>query len=404
MSHAVSTGVAVKKQVGARAGLHEKGMSARLLGLFFFLLCGAPQAPFAVAEEVWTGVQRIVAIGDVHGDYQQFVALLREAGLIDQKNKWTGGKTHLVQTGDILDRGPQSRQVMELLMSLEKEARRAGGRVHALIGNHEAMNLYGDLRYVSPQEYEAFRDRNSEKIRDAFYQQHVEQLKKSSPPGELPELTESYRQVWESKQPLGFFEHRYALSDRGRYGKWILGHNAIIKINDTLFLHGGLSPKYAADSLAGINERVRDELEDFTTLAGGIVQDEEGPLWYRGLALAEEESLAAHVRRVLENYGARRIVVGHTVTEGAVIPRFGGKVVLIDAGLSQFYGARRACLILEGDRAYALHRGKKIALPSDLGAELLQYLQEAAALDPSPSSLPGRIRPMEDTSLVPATR
>ncbi len=103
-----------------------------------------------------TGAARVVAIGDVHGAYPEFLAVLRLAGLIDAKDRWSGGKTHFVQTGDILDRGTETRPVMELLMRLEGEAKKAGGRVHALLGNHEVMNVLGDLRYVSREEYKAF--------------------------------------------------------------------------------------------------------------------------------------------------------------------------------------------------------------------------------------------------------
>ena len=142
-------------------------MVFRPLILLLFLTLPADWA--VAGQDVWKGVERIVAIGDVHGDYEQFVALLDSAGLINAKQEWTGGKTHLVQTGDVLDRGPESRKVMDLLMRLEREARKAGGYVHALIGNHEAMNMYGDLRYVSPEEYAAFRDEKSEKKRDLFY-------------------------------------------------------------------------------------------------------------------------------------------------------------------------------------------------------------------------------------------
>ena len=101
-------------------------------------------------------VDRVVAVGDIHGDYEQFVKVLASAGLIDGNGNWTGGKTHLVQTGDILDRGPDSRAVMDLLIKLQQQAAQAGGGVHCLIGNHEAMNVYGDRRYVSPGEYAAF--------------------------------------------------------------------------------------------------------------------------------------------------------------------------------------------------------------------------------------------------------
>lgn len=94
-----------------------------------------------------------MAVGDVHGDYDRFVGVLRQAGVVDGKERWSGGRTHLVQTGDIPDRGPDSRQVMELLMALSPQALQAGGRVHPLVGNHEVMNVMGDLRYVAPGEY-----------------------------------------------------------------------------------------------------------------------------------------------------------------------------------------------------------------------------------------------------------
>ena len=198
----------------------------------------------------------VVAIGDVHGDYEQFVAVLRSAGLIDSKEAWSGGKTHLVQTGDVLDRRPDSRKVMDLLMKLEKEARRAGGWVHCLIGNHEAMNVYGDLRYVSAGEFAAFRDRNSEKTRAELYKVQQDQIKNSSPPDKVPAFDEAFQKKWEAEHPLGYAEHRRELGPTGKYGKWIRSHNAVIKINNTLFLHGGIGPKYV-DLKASDDQRAR---------------------------------------------------------------------------------------------------------------------------------------------------
>src|SRR6266849_4802011 len=185
----------------------------------------------------WEGVGRIVAVGDVHGDYDQLVAVLKTAGLIDDQLSWTGGKTHLVQNGDILDRGPDSRKAMDLLMRLEKQAEEADGYVHALIGNHEAMNVYGDLRYTSAGEFASYRDENSEKTRAAA-------LKTEHP-------ADTAR--WEAQHPLGYFEHRKQFSPDGYYGKWIASHDAVIKINDTLFLHGGLSSRYASMKIKDMN-------------------------------------------------------------------------------------------------------------------------------------------------------
>lgn len=212
-------------------------------------------------QDVWTGVDRVVAVGDVHGDYEQFVAVLQSAKLIDEKLQWIGGKTHLVQTGDVVDRGPDSRKVMDLLMYLEQEAPKSGGYVHCLIGNHEAMNVYGDLRYVSPGEIAAFRTGKSEDIRTAAYERFRGDLAKMPATPGLAAPDED-RAHWETQHPAGFMEHRAQLGPNGPYGKWISSHNTIIKIDDTLFVHGGLSEKYAGYSMDEINQRVRDELKD----------------------------------------------------------------------------------------------------------------------------------------------
>ena len=345
-------------------------------------------ASHAAAKDTWSGVERIVAVGDVHGDYGQFVEVLRTAGVIDRKNKWTGGKTHLVQTGDVPHRGPDSRKAMDLLMRLEKQAKKAGGFVHALIANHEAMNVYGDLRYVHPGEYKAFRAMSSGEVRDAYYKAHVERLQSNPGPEGPPAFNASYRERWDRQFPLGYFEHRRQFAPNGKYGRWIRNHNAIIKINDILFLHGGLGPDYVALTIPEINDRVRGELEEFSKLSGGIVIDPEGPLWYRGLAQHDQESEEPHLQALLNQHGARRIVMGHTIVAQAVMPRFGGRAIFIDVGMSAFYGGPAACLLIEGGQLFAIHRGEKLPLPTtDSQPDLLAYLKKAAALDHVPSPL-----------------
>lgn len=344
------------------------------------LLVACQPAP---AQDTFNGVERIVAVGDVHGDFDQFVTVLRAAGVIDGNNRWSGGKTNLVQTGDVLDRGPDSRKVMDLLMELEKEAKRAGGAVHALIGNHEAMNIYGDLRYVSESEYESYRTRNSVEARDRYFMRSTDELKRNAPAGGAPAIDAAYRQKWETEHPLGWVEHRMAFG-QGDYGQWLRKHNAVVKVNKLLFLHAGISPKALAFSIRDMNEQIRGELKDFSKLQGGLTMDTDGPLWYRGLAQDAEPKLAPHVDAALAKYGVERIVIGHTVTGGAVLPRVGGKVIMIDVGLSKIYKGPPACLVIEGSKLFALHRGKMLEFPAD-GADPLPYLKAAAALDPPPS-------------------
>jgi hypothetical protein len=300
-------------------------------------------------------VDRVVAVGDVHGSFEQFTAVLRQAGVIDEKNRWSGGKTHLVQLGDVPDRAPDTRRVLELLMDLEKQARKAGGMVHPLIGNHEAMNIYGDLRYVTPEEFASFKTPSSEEVRERFWEMHAEEMNSKGAAGGL---TPAYKKEWQAQNPLGFFEHRFEFGVNGKYGKWIRKHDAVILINDTLFLHGGISPKYATWSLSDLNKQIRKELSDFTHIPNGVAIDPEGPLWYRGLALAPEAEIEAHVTALLQLHGAKRIVLGHTPTQGVPVSRLNGRVILADVGLGVAYGGRLACVILENGELLALSGGK----------------------------------------------
>jgi hypothetical protein len=330
----------------------------------------------APAQDSFKGVDRIVAVGDVHGGYAEFVSVLQSAGVIDQKNKWIGGATHLVQTGDCLDRGADSRKVLDLLITLEDQARKAKGRVHSLIGNHEAMNLYGDLRYVSAGEYNSFKSSESAELRDRAYDAIADPSMKNDA---------AYKKKWYDEHPLGWVEQRQAFGPDGRYGKPIRQRNAVIKINGYLFLHGGISQKYASMPLTDLNKMIRGELQDFGKLEGGVTMDQEGPLWYRGLASAPEAEISEFVDSVLKTFDVSHIVLGHTPTAGAVTPRFGGKVILIDVGLSKGYNDSPACLLVEGGKPFAVHRGKKLELP--MGKDASEYLKQAAEIDPPGTNL-----------------
>lgn len=359
----------------------------------FFVLALA--VPSARPQDTFQNVSRIVAIGDVHGDYNQFVSLLQTADVVDRKTKWSGGKTHLVQVGDVLDRGLDSRKVMDLLIALESQAERAGGRVHALLGNHETMNLYGDLRYVSNEEYASYRNENSEQTRNAYFDFILDDLtkKKTAPPDPA-----QFRKQFDAEHPLGWVERLQAFAPQGKYGKWLRQHNAIIKINDAVFLHGGISAKYASKTIREINDTIRAELNDFSKLQNGMTTDDEGPLWFRGLAQSSETSLSDEVDQVLKNYDARHIVIGHT-PRPAVLPRFGGRVITIDVGLSKVYGGPPALLLIEGGKYYALHRGHKLDLPVD-GTDPIPYFKAAAALDPQPSPLESLIAGKQQADFV----
>ena len=209
-------------------------------------------------SDEWTfkDVERIVAVSDIHGAYDALVKTLQQSDVIDRNLVWSGGKTHLVITGDLLDRGPESRRLMDLVMRLEGEAARAGGQVHMLLGNHEVMNLIGDLRYVSIPEYAAFSDEESAQEREQWYRRF-----QRGQAADADEMT--VRSEFDEKAPPRFFGHRRAFRIDGTYAKWLLEKPLMIVINDTAFVHGGVPPYVAEHGLAGVNGTLKKDLLNF---------------------------------------------------------------------------------------------------------------------------------------------
>lgn len=362
------------------------GLLGLMTGLF---MASAPSV--AASEDTYMNVDRIVAFGDMHGDYGKFTALLKQAALVDDDLHWTGGETHFVQLGDILDRGPDSRKIADLLMALETEAKREGGRVHFVIGNHEAMDMTGDTRYVHPGEYAAFVSEDSQAKQDRAWRDHVTWVKRNVAEKERPVFDDAYEAKWREDHPLGWLEFRVAWGPRGTYGKWLLKHKAVVRINDLLFVHGGIGPKYVDASRQWMNDEVHDAMATGVYDPDSILYDEEGPLWYRGLAWGSEVDLSEHVEALLATQGVAHVVIAHTPLTGAIYPRFDGKVVLIDVGLGAYYGGRQAYLLAEGGSLTAVHRGHPLPLPMAGGMDRINYLKEAAALDPDPSPIQKRI-------------
>lgn len=354
---------------------------------FFFAALSAvfvlmQPASAQTTQAQWDGVSRIVVIGDLEGDYEKFADMLRTGGLIDARNRWSGGQTHLVQLGDIPDRGPNSRMIMDLLMQLEPQAQRSGGRVHALIGNHEAMNVYGDLRYVHPGEYAAFATSRSARTRDRYYQQYIRALRRSPPASGLPVFDAAYRAQWDAEHPLGWVEHRAAWGPRGHYGRWIARHNAVIRINDSLFLHAGLGPSFAAATRPAMNTAVSSELNERpSTTFPGILENQEGPLWYRGLSQNEEAAEAANLENVLRSQGVARVIVGHTKVTSTVLPRFNGRVLIADIAVPRSHQDPHAFLIFENGAWITIHRGQRVPLVASTPQQTCAYLRQIVALD-----------------------
>lgn len=351
----------------------------------------------APAQAEYPDQARVVAIGDVHGDLAHFTQVLRDAGLVDAALRWTGGSTHLVQLGDVPDRGPDTLEVIRLLQRLQAEARAAGGAVHCLIGNHEAMNMYRDLRYVHPGEYAAFATPAERRRQEEGYAAFVASIKASTPEAQWPAFDTAHRRSWLEKHLVGVQEHAAAWSPRGEIGRWVIDNPAVLRIGDALFVHAGLGPGYETGSVEAINSAVRRALRRPEATAGTLVRDENGPLWYRGLATNREPEERAHLEKVLTHYKVRRIVLGHTPMPGVILPRFGARVILADVGLNETYGGGRSCLVLEDGSAFALHHGARLEIPTGGTASVVAYLRRAAALAPGSQPVLRLIRRFEES-------
>lgn len=250
----------------------------------------------------------VYALGDVHGDPAGALAALRLGGLVDERGAWIGGTAWLVQTGDLLDRGADSRGVLVLMRRLEIESRAAGGRVIVLDGNHEVMNLQGDWRYVSPEDLAGY---GGEAARKA------------------------------------------AFDPSGPDGAWVLDHDIAVQVDETVFVHGGIDDHWATYGVTALNGMARAAMKG----AGPPdVLGSDGPLWNRVYLQAGDVVACPMLDRALVALGAERMVVGHTVQEsGKIAEKCGGRLYGIDTGISAHYGSHASLLKIERRRAEALY-------------------------------------------------
>jgi len=313
--------------------------------------------------------QRIVAIGDLHGDFEAWQAISGAAGLADSKGRWIGGNATLVQMGDIVDRGPDSLKIIRDLMKLQREAPKRGGQVIILLGNHEAMMMTDDMRYVHPGEYAAFADRDSKARRDRVYEANkaaVEAAYRAKTPDMQPE---AINEEWLKTMPLGKVEYMLAWRPEGELGKWALANPAVVKLGDSLFVHGGISSAYATQSIDDINRKAATALEVRNASPNAIINDPRGPLWYRGLIVRNDGddatvsppppgstvplTIEQEIDLALTNFGVKRIVVAHTPSREGIIAGAGGKLWRVDSAISRHYAGTPAYLEIVGDMVTA---------------------------------------------------
>jgi hypothetical protein len=320
----------------------------------------SPPPPAAKNQCVWTGVERIVAVGDLHGDYDHFERILKGTGIVDRDDHWSGGKTHLVQMGDVMDRGDYARDIFDLIRRLEKEAKAAGGMVHQLIGNHEELNIARlSLNYYKEYvTYKQFTDFLPVKFRE---DEEEKFKKKNRGDGDIKAFWDNLMNDPNSGAGKEASQ-RYYENFNMLVGKWLAEQNVVIKINDTVFVHGGLNLEYASKGLEAINNLYRSEFQK-------VFKDEEfrprilfvpdSPLWNRVLAEVSDTNNSDtnnvdEVDKILAVLNAKRMVVAHTPT----IPRsidtieidikkFGGKVWITDTGIASIYHGYLTALIID---------------------------------------------------------
>jgi hypothetical protein len=243
-----------------------------------------------------TGKAPLFVVADTHGEYEILVTMLEKHGVINPKLGWSFGRGDLVVLGDVFDRGPNHTEILWLLYQLEAEARRAGGGVHLVLGNHETMVMMGDLRYLNPK--------------------YVQTAELSG--------VSSYSELFGTTTLLG---------------QWLRTLPTVLKVNDLLCLHAGISRALVDSgmSLREINAGVRAVLggsvpaDDAQRERANLLMGTTGPLWYRGYFADQTTFPTAtmeDIDRTLQKFGAHRILIGHTIVS-TVTPLYEGKVIAV---------------------------------------------------------------------------
>ena len=241
---------------------------------------------------------KLFTISDIEGNFKVFSQFLINNNIIDEKLNWVFGNGYLVCNGDFFDRGDDVTACLWLIYKLEQEAEKKGGKVYFIIGNHEEMNLRGNVKYVHFK-YKALADK----------------------------LNIPYKELYGKDSELG---------------RWLRTKNSVIKINDILFTHGGLSPllvksKYTLEEINQLTQKYIGEDKDylkFINPRASFIFDRQGPMWYRGYFGDYKKyykgASETEISKMLNYYEANHIVVGHTIVD-KVQTLFNNKVIAIDA-------------------------------------------------------------------------
>lgn len=260
--------------------------------------------------------KRVIAIGDNHADLSQVIKALQIGGVIDESLAWIGEDTIVVQTGDIIDRGVEEREVIDFYENLRPEAEAAGGQILNMNGNHEIMTAYGDYRYLQEGACAAFSDLAS--------------LDTSNPA--FDEFTDENCKL-----------RAAAFWPGGPYAQIIAEWPMVAVVQDTVFVHGGLHQKHLDYGIDEINEMTRTWLLgegslNYSQVGGGTdVCSVDWDRTYSDDEVPPTEEDCANLASVLEQLGVVRMAVGHTVQDH-INPACDDLVWRIDTGMAVYYG------------------------------------------------------------------
>jgi hypothetical protein len=240
----------------------------------------------------YKAVKKMLVISDIEGNFTALRKLLQGNGVIDENFNWTFNKDHLVLVGDFVDRGTMVMEVLWLIYSLEEKAKAAGGYVHYILGNHEIMNMNGDLRYVQER-----------------YIEHAALMNRH------------YMQLFGADAEIG---------------RWLATKNVVERIGNILFTHGGIS-SYVNNlqmPLKELNDGIRPYYRDSTFVYPDtrmeVLFSDFGPFWYRGYYSGAPRASMEQIDSTLDFYRVRHISTGHTIVANNISTLFDGKLFNTD--------------------------------------------------------------------------
>jgi hypothetical protein len=314
--------------------------------------------------------QKFVAIGDLNAADDVLVDILRGTKLINKDNRWVGGKTHLVQIGDLWNRGPGAKKATELLIRLQPEAEASGGKVSIILGNHEVMTALGVEAYCTTEEYLAFAPLQAQERWPKRVHKAMMKIYRSAKKGDIVLPLAPRVELWKMENVPGKKELRRALSHHGKLGRAIRKWPVAVKEDGIVFAHTALTPTWAERGIDAINEEAKKlwatKPMHMADLAKDCMfRDDDGPLWDRSFASEEGPEIKKQVEQSLKLLEAKHMVIGHTKTihvpngeAGRISARFKGKVVCIDVGLTSGADTPRTALVIERGKGFEWSSGE----------------------------------------------